>query len=163
MKKQFIRGGKGFTLIELVIVIAVLGILGGLAISRYQSFAEESRGAIVLGNMRTIESAAAIYAARHGELPTRISPYEDAESVKILVPEFLAEWPVATQGVFKIRGNDGKEYRYQVARSNIAYAWNGVTQGDQGMQRATLGRWTIDNLLTNTKPSGKSLINQLPN
>ena len=53
MKKRFTRGGKGFTLIELVIVIAVLGILGGLAISRYQSFAEESRGATHPGQQRT--------------------------------------------------------------------------------------------------------------
>lgn len=154
---------NGFTLIELVIVIAILGILAGMAISRYNNFMEESRGAVVLANMRTIESAASIYSAKHGEYPDRICPAEDAKGVGVLVPDFLADWPVAPLEVFLIHGNDGKDYRYQVARSNITYTWNGTTKDDPGIQRVTLGRWTIDDFLSNTKPSGKSLINQLPN
>ena len=49
---------KGFTLIELVIVIAILGILAGIAIPRFIDTTEAARGAKLLGDMRTIESMA---------------------------------------------------------------------------------------------------------
>ena len=57
---------KGFTLIELVIVIAILGILAGIAIPRFIDTTEAARGAKLLGDMRTIESMALVYAADHG-------------------------------------------------------------------------------------------------
>ena len=57
---------KGFTLIELVIVIAILGILAGITIPRFIDTTEAARGAKLLGDMRTIESMALVYAADHG-------------------------------------------------------------------------------------------------
>jgi len=60
---------KGFTLIELVIVIAVLGILAGIAIPRFLDANASARGARMLADMRTIESACAIYQAKTGNYP----------------------------------------------------------------------------------------------
>ena len=45
---------SGFTLIELVIVIAILGILAGIAIPRFMDAAATARGAKMLADMRTI-------------------------------------------------------------------------------------------------------------
>ncbi len=153
MKKILKGHSKGFTLIELVIVIAILGILAGLAISRFVDFQEEARGATVLANMRTIESCAAVYATKKGEFPPRACPKGYADGVDLFVPEYLASWPVApAEGkIFKVSGNDGKDYRYQIKKANVYFTWNGVdqAQNDEGQQRATLGRWTIDNFLNN--------------
>lgn len=64
---------KGFTLIELVIVIAILGILAGIAIPRFIDTTEAARGAKLLGDMRTIESMALVYAADHGGQYPKVS------------------------------------------------------------------------------------------
>lgn len=57
---------KGFTLIEIVILIAILGILAGIAIPRFTDANEAARGAKLLGDMRTIESMALVFAANNG-------------------------------------------------------------------------------------------------
>ena len=55
--KNFIKNRKGFTLVELVVVIAILGILAGLAIPRFMDATASARGARIVADMRTIDSA----------------------------------------------------------------------------------------------------------
>jgi len=58
---------KGFTLIELIVVIVIIGILATLGFSQYQRMLERARGAearSVLGGIRT--QAAAVWIARTG-------------------------------------------------------------------------------------------------
>lgn len=55
MEKQ-----KGFTLIELVVVIALLGILAAFAIPRFASLEREARSAVTQGLSGSVRSAAAM-------------------------------------------------------------------------------------------------------
>jgi prepilin-type N-terminal cleavage/methylation domain-containing protein len=61
---------KGFTLIELVVVIAILGILAGIAIPRFLDATATARGAKIVADMRTIDSAIMVYNAKTGNLPS---------------------------------------------------------------------------------------------
>ena len=56
-----IKTQHGFTLIELVVVIAILGILAGIAIPRFIDAQATARGSKILADMRTLESALTIY------------------------------------------------------------------------------------------------------
>lgn len=55
----------GFTLLELIIAIVILGILASLAIPRYFNVAEQERGEACIYNMRLIATAWEIYNMRN--------------------------------------------------------------------------------------------------
>ena len=57
------RNKKGFTLVELIIVIAIIGILAGITAPRLASFNEKAREATDEANARVIASIIAIQAA----------------------------------------------------------------------------------------------------
>ena len=64
------KNRKGFTLVELVIVIAILGILAMFAVPKYQGIVKEARSAEARAQLGTVRSALSIYYAKnHGVYP----------------------------------------------------------------------------------------------
>lgn len=58
--KKMMKNNKGFTLIELMIVVAIIGILAAIAIPNfmnYQCKAKQSEAKTVLGNIRVAQEA----------------------------------------------------------------------------------------------------------
>lgn len=65
---------KGFTLIELMIVVTIIGILASIAIPRYANMLEKSREGATKGNLGAIKSAASIYYSdTEGKWPTTLA------------------------------------------------------------------------------------------
>jgi len=57
---RFHRKSKGFTLIELMIVVAIIGILAAIAIPRFANLIDRAREARTQGNLGSLRSALAI-------------------------------------------------------------------------------------------------------
>jgi len=69
------RMQKGFTLIELMIVVAIIGILAAVAIPQYQDYTVKAKLSKVMGVAQPIKTALALYNQEQGGFPTTTAPW----------------------------------------------------------------------------------------
>jgi prepilin-type N-terminal cleavage/methylation domain-containing protein len=67
---------KGFTLIELMIVVAIIGVLAAIAIPRFAQMLEKSREGATKGYLGALKSAVSVYYGdAQGVWPTTLQTY----------------------------------------------------------------------------------------
>ena len=89
----------GFTLVELMITIAILGLLSSIAIPYYSDIARKTYEARTKANLGTIRSALSIY---FGDTEG-MTPLDDLTSLK---SKYLTDIPVKYTPPFHPEGND---------------------------------------------------------
>jgi type IV pilus assembly protein PilA len=71
MDKKEIRSKKGFTLIELMIVVAIIGVLAAVAIPAYSDYIKRARMSEVLAALDAIAQGATEYHSALGYFPNQ--------------------------------------------------------------------------------------------
>jgi len=67
------EGLQGFTLVELVVVLVILGVLVALAVPRFTASASKAKETTFCSNVRTIKSQLELYKMTTGNYPTATS------------------------------------------------------------------------------------------
>ncbi len=96
--KKRLSNRKGFTLVELLVVVAIIGILAAIAVPRFTDANAAARGAKILADLRTIDSAAAIHLANTGSYPATIAALTTAN--------LLTTTPTPPTGAYRVNNTD---------------------------------------------------------
>ena len=92
---MLLRNRRGFTLVELMVVVAVIGILAAIVVPMFANVQARTRIAKAQADLRAVASAVSIYQARLGVLPATIGELATTvtDSNGVVVGPFLGAVP----------------------------------------------------------------------
>ena len=109
--KQLRRNEQGFTLIELMVVVIIIGILVAIAVPLYGGVQARARENACAANVRTLNGAVAMHHAETGEFPADMDELVDSGVLQD-VPECPndADADPDSGDVYQIDVEDEEEY-----------------------------------------------------
>lgn len=78
---------KGFTLVEIIIVVGILGILTAIAFSNIQGYRDKAQKYICIGNLRELDNNISLWAINNGKADNAAVTMGD------LVPAYFKSTP----------------------------------------------------------------------
>ena len=90
---------KGFTLVEIMIVVAIIGLLAAIAIPNYSKARQAALKNVCISNLRQIQGAVQIWAIDKGKNSA------DTFDTGDIVPNYLKSWPSEGRTPYPVPGS----------------------------------------------------------
>ncbi len=109
--RAFFHDSSGMTLVEVAIVLAILGILGGLSLPLLTKQLAIKRVLKTQENQEKVLNSLAIFVLHHGRLPCPAKPSKEGESLKRCDSreQSIGLVPYETLGLSKAEASDGSK------------------------------------------------------
>ena len=128
---------RGFTLLELLLVVGIVGILATITVLNYSGIRPEEMKAKVMAELRNIESALLTYEARHYCFP----PVENWEDYLLNdSPRLINRIPKDPYSP------SGAHYQYDLDTTTTPGTYLILSVGPDGTRDATVGNDVVDNV-----------------
>jgi general secretion pathway protein G len=73
LNERGLRGASGFTLVEMLMVVVIIGILSGIVVAKFSGRGEQTRRAATRASIAAIGNAIEIYQLDTGRLPVTLN------------------------------------------------------------------------------------------
>ena len=121
LKKDLKVHHTGFTLIEVMIVIAIMGILTSIGVPNYIKYREKARIEVAITEMRFLEKEIMSFRAKFGELPDDL---DEISIGRVLDPWGKPYEYLKTQGVCDKKDKDDKEKKDEIRKDHSQHPLN---------------------------------------
>ena len=100
LQRMKYRSPRGFSLLELMIVVSIIGILASIALPKYADMIQKAQEGTLKGNLGALRSALSIYYADNaGFSPVCTAGANSTVLSDSLVPRYISEIPLVKSGL----------------------------------------------------------------
>lgn len=100
LPKRPLRDRRGFTLLELLIVVSIIGILAGIAMPKMAEVARKAQEGALKGNLGALRSSLSIYYGdNEGIYPSCIAGADSTVFSSVLMPNYIGAIPQVKGGL----------------------------------------------------------------
>lgn len=114
--RKMLKQQEGFTLVELMIVVVILGIISGIGIQQYGKVQERAREGVDDANIKIIENAARMYQLSEGKAPENI---DDLRGYGLEEPP-VSPWPESEYWI-ELDGTSGSVKAYNTYEESNSF------------------------------------------
>jgi len=133
IKKQkglIVSQSKGFTIIELIVVIAIIAVLSGIVVSNVNKYQAKARDTRRIADLNQLEKALLLYAADSGAYPS--GTYHSCKdggnwsALETTLKPYISKLPVDPLHEKSVCGSGSyKYYYYYISSYTSAWGWSG--------------------------------------
>jgi len=137
---------KSFTLIELLIVIAIIAILAGIVVASTTGATKKARDSRRVSDIQTLQTAIVLYEADNGRYPEHLNALVNGGYISSIPADpstgaTVTEGSATSSGLIYVVSTDGDNY---LLAANLERTDNSALDGDIDSASTTLDGVTVD-------------------